>query len=61
MSTAATVFDQQRERAARKSGLVAGRIVRNAARLVRALVDELNRIPAYQDEAERRREELRRG
>jgi hypothetical protein len=41
--------------------MLAERIVRSAARLMRALVDELNRIPEYQDEAERRREELRRG
>jgi hypothetical protein len=59
MSTAATIFDQKPS--ARKYGMLAERIVRGAARLMRALVDELNRIPEYQDEAERRREELRRG
>lgn len=59
MSTAATIFE--RERSVRKSGWLAERIARNAARLMRALADELNRIPEYQDEAARRREELRRG
>ena len=59
MSTAAAIFD--RERSVRKSGWLAERIVRNAGRLMRALVDEWKRIPEYQDEAARRQEELRRG
>jgi hypothetical protein len=60
MSTAATAFDQRQGVRVRRSGTLADRIIRNTARFMRALAGELGRIPQYQEEAERRREVLRR-
>lgn len=60
MSTALQALDQRQARRRRKSGVLAERILLNTARFMRALAAEISRIPSYQDEASRLREDLRR-
>ncbi len=60
MSTVLETIHQRQAGRTRMFGVLADRIVRNAARFMRALVDEIGRIPSYQDEAEQMRQGLRR-
>ena len=60
MSTAVPALHQRQVGRTRKSALLTERIFLNAARFMRALAAEITRIPSYQDEAARLRQDLRR-